>query len=281
MGDLKELFRLLRDGDKVERALAARELGKFEPSQEIIEVLIEALGDPYEWVRIRALESLRHHMPAKKEYAILLGKFYQLEDDPKVRATLVKTLAVCGEYGVSYILEALDDEDMRVKANAVEALEEIGYLPKLEKLLPLVSSGHRVRASVVKLLKKGKKDDIASKILEEMMKSGNVMDRIAAVYVIGEIKDNDKLDFVFEMAAVPEAHSCVIGALLKFENIEDEILKRIDSMSEEQLIAVFKVLSRVGTTKSVDKLKKISLTHESGYVRNEALETLEDITYRT
>lgn len=88
--------------------------------------------------------------------------------------------------GRQLLQEALDDEDYRVQANAIEALEAYGVL-SLDDLMPkLASPDNRVRANAVKaLLKVGTRD--AAETLLHMLSDDNRAQRISALWLVEQM----------------------------------------------------------------------------------------------
>ena len=126
-GDLYKLRRLreaLNDNNTAVRYLAANSL-KTLNCDGVVDALLFALTDSYEWIRIRAIEGLgdRQALEAVEPFMHYLDK----DSNPKVRATLVKHLGRFGELKlIPLIASYLDDDDARVRANAVEGL---GFYP--------------------------------------------------------------------------------------------------------------------------------------------------------
>jgi len=105
--------------------------------------------------------------------------------DERVRATLVKTLAVLGGVDeIPLIYRFLEDENPRVRANAIEALDLMNH-PNVYPVFVqwLSDSDNRVKANCLKALRKIGGDSV-NKILADMLRSEYTSYKESAIYVI-------------------------------------------------------------------------------------------------
>jgi hypothetical protein len=117
----------------------------------------------------------------------LVEHVYRLshDADPEVRSTAVAALGhLPGPVSSRLLRKALNDENVRVQANAVEAVERTGDADLAADLLPkLASPDNRVRANAVKaLLKLGIRE--AAITLLRMLRDPNRAQRISALWLI-------------------------------------------------------------------------------------------------
>ena len=141
------------------------------------------LADPEPRHRVRALR-----MAALLDLAGHFSEqFYQLSFDPDadVRSAAIIALShLPTATSQRLIRNALNDEDQRVRANAIEAVEAVGGTSVADKLLPMLTSkDNRVRANAVKaLLKLGVRQ--AAETLLRMLNDENRAHRISALWLI-------------------------------------------------------------------------------------------------
>lgn len=136
---------------------------------------------------------------------ILPGMLERLgrEKNPFIKATL---LAAVGKFGskneMDQIVPFLSDDDTRVIANAVEALETINNPKCVEHVIKLIShADNRVRANVVKAIWKFAHTNImANRLiidrLKEMMFSSKNLMRESAIFALGEIANDEALELL-------------------------------------------------------------------------------------
>ncbi len=279
--NLQMIVNFLMEGKREERVLAAQMLGKLE-GEDVAEYLIQALNDSYDWVRIRAAQSLKEVLKTVKKpeiYLDLLDRIYQVESDEKVKATLIKTVVTCKEEAIPFLLAALDEASPRLKANALEALMELNVVPEKEKLLPLAASNHRVKAALARLLDKSGDKKLAYKIFTEMKNSQNLIEKATAAYLIGQLGLIEEFDFLVNLLSVAETRKCAVNALIKLGNeIEEKLINYLsedcDKTDIETLLAAIEVLEKIGGKKSYYFLKKLALMSENGQIRERADEAL-------
>ena len=124
----------------------------------------------------------------KKQVGDVVAKLLD-SSNKRVRATAVKALGACGgPDAASRIEPLLKDPDPRVRANAVEVVEELKGADAKALLLPLLSDeNNRARGNAAKALwKLG--EESAQRTVMEMLKSGDPLMRMSALWVLGEIR---------------------------------------------------------------------------------------------
>lgn len=138
MADVETFIKDMQTGDYYSRATAARALGEL-GGEKAAAALIEALGDPDDWVKEYAAEALGKlaYGPAVKP----LGELLIESDNYKVRSSAVTALGKIGGDEARSLLEPLrDDADSWVREAAVNALQnlpkEASQMPPPEKPVP-------------------------------------------------------------------------------------------------------------------------------------------------
>jgi HEAT repeat protein len=128
------------EADPLLRIAAAKAVGRIDPKNKaVVPLLIEALKDKADKVRMRAVESLGDLGPQSQSAVAALVK--AANDDPTVRWAAIDALGQIGpgaEAAVPTLIEALKDASMR--GAAIDALGQIGRKaqaasPALEGLL--------------------------------------------------------------------------------------------------------------------------------------------------
>lgn len=162
-------------------------LAREVPAQQENEIL-ELLGHDASEVRLRGVLSAYGTRSPRLFEA--LTDLLRREDDPWVRASLVK--AVAGyrrRISLPLLMKYLDDPDGRVRANTVEALAELDNPVVTSRLAEMVDDPeHRVQSAVLTALGRGSSTsgDIRPRI-ESMLASEMVWLQASAVYVIQEL----------------------------------------------------------------------------------------------
>ena len=162
-----------------------RELGRhmLEAHPLATAILHRRLCDANNPDRIQALRMVGV-LDLAQDFAELI---YRLSKDPaaEVRSTAVILLGRLPTSTSQHLLQgALNDRDMRVQANAVEAVEATGNRTAIRDLLPkLSSSDNRVRANAVRaLLRLGVRE--AAETLLIMLQDNNRAQRASALWLI-------------------------------------------------------------------------------------------------
>lgn len=125
------------------------------------------------------------------------------ENNSFIRATLISAVGkLGGRNDMDALLPFVKDADARVVANVVQALESIGNPKCVEHIVKLVAhADNRVRANTVKAIWKFAHTNVtANRIvferLKEMMFSTRNQMRESAIFVLGEIGDDESIDLL-------------------------------------------------------------------------------------
>lgn len=175
------------------RSLAAITLTRLDP--ELDGRLRQVLASLEPGRRLQAVKIVQalHREPELQSVLLELVQ----DPDQRVRATVVKTLAILGdEPAVRALLGAVADFDRRVVANTVEAIEAVGFA-ELVGLLKIFTQhpNNRIRANAVKaLLLMGNRS--AEGVLRQMLASPQELMRLSATWVLGEIDHPQRLDWL-------------------------------------------------------------------------------------
>ena len=136
--------------------------------------------------KLRAIQILGL-LKNKKCTRIILTKLIY-DKDEKVRATVVNILSKVVDLRDDYniILSFLNDEDKRVKANTIEAIESLGS----KRLIPILlrfrhDSNNRIRGNVLKALYSLGYTDIEQDLID-MLNSNNFFMNASALWTISQ-----------------------------------------------------------------------------------------------
>lgn len=257
---LSALRRALDDPNQSVRYLAANALKNLK-CEGVVDALLFALTDPFEWVRIRAIEGLGDRQAAEAVEPFI----HYLDEDPdvKVRATLVKHLGRFGELRlIPVIAHHLADRDARVRANAIEGLGY--YAPELVEhiIRPFVEDDNaRIRANVAVVLAKGIDTEVSRGSIASMLASDNLFERMGAIYSIGETADETYLPILFKLlndsSYVIQRNVC--EAMVKFGiKLQGPLLKEIRlNKSEHFMLGAVRVLAQIADKKALKTLLKL------------------------
>ncbi len=117
-----------------------------------------------------------------------ITKVIKNTDDKKVKAISLRIIGLSrAKFTVPLLCECIKDPDKRVRANAVEALAELGSEEIIETIRPLLNDfDNRVKANTAKgLWKLGGARSL--QILREMISDNDKWMRASAAYALGEI----------------------------------------------------------------------------------------------
>ncbi len=120
------LIRALDDEEFFVRETAAKALGYLGPAAEpAVPALIDVLGDHRSFIRETAAQSLGYVGPRAKQAVLPLARALR---DQHLGPVAARALSRIGVAAVPALIEALDDENARVRKNAALALGQIGPL---------------------------------------------------------------------------------------------------------------------------------------------------------
>mgnify|MGYP001556448673 CR=1 FL=1 len=245
-----QLIQYLHGTDSEMRAQAALSLREHASNEEVREALLEILGDDERSVVVNSLLALKGC--DDEEVIGTLVDLFGVNSDEHVRATIMSAL-----HGATHLVDevvdvvqkALQDNDSRVRANAVECLSSIKIAKERRAaLLSLMvkDDDNRVRGNVA--LGFGSIDPTVSlDIMRTMLKSEDKWVRASAVYVGRFIKDKSIGDWLLSVLAT--------------EKDEDVVRNAVSSLYEHRASAL------------TDDLMAL-LAHETAKVRAGAVEVL-------
>ncbi len=155
-----------------------------------------------------------------------IRNLYQPETNPRIKAcvvTAVSRLALPDDDIVGFITQALHEEDARVRANAIEAIEKLNLPDVARLLLPMLKDeDNRVRANVIKAL--WNKDDQSKllEVLKEMSSDENPWMKASAVFVLDNVKIPGRIELLAVMSRDehPKIRQNARDALFRIDSID-------------------------------------------------------------
>jgi len=200
------------------------------------------LYDPDEKTRIEVIDNAsRISLLFDKRIVLssliaLLGK----EKSTFVLPSLIKNVGLLGDASVAFILVPyLKNEDSRVRANTVEALEYLNCEDVFPNILPLLKDlDHRVRANAAMALQAYGETN-ALKVIKGMLDSEEVWMRDAATFALGEIRNKDSAILLVDILKEESKYSICVKAVKGLEQIGGRIvlplvLKLRSSVTDER-----------------------------------------------
>jgi len=155
-----------------------------------------------------------------------IRNLYKKNTNPRIKAcivTSVSRLALPDDDILDFLTRSLRDNDSRVRANAIEAIEKLDLPDTTRLLLPMLKDeDNRVRANVIKAL--WNKDD-PGKLLEalkEMASDQNPWMKASAVFVLGKVRIPGRIELLAAMALEehPKVRENARQALFSFESTD-------------------------------------------------------------
>lgn len=140
---VEALVEALRDEDRFVRCHAADALRRIGDARSV-QPLVQALKDEYEIVRLYAMEGLGRVGDAAAVEPLIRVLNDEFREVPyeSLRKHVVEALAGVGEPAVEPLIEALKDEDVRVREAVAEALGGIGDERAADPLVHALEDGH-------------------------------------------------------------------------------------------------------------------------------------------
>ena len=171
-----------------------------------------------------AIETLGRIGDPSNLYAI--RNLYQSDTNPRVKAcivTAVSRLALPDDDIVGFLTRALHEDDARVRANAIEAIEKLDLPDVARLLLPMLKDeDNRVRANVIKAL--WNKDDQSKllDVLKEMASDSNPWMKASAVFVLDNVNIPGRIELLTVMAMEehPKIRQNAREALFKIDSLD-------------------------------------------------------------
>ncbi|GEM_PF-5318721 len=204
-------------------------------------------------------------------------------ENEKVRATAVNTLAAIGnENSAMLLLKSLEDDDARVRANAVEALEELfkkGYLSEkvlVDNLIKMLhDSNNRVKANAAMVLWRVGGVGILRVLEDMLLTSEHMWHRASAAFALGETKSILAIGILEKAAKDPDSpvRRNVAKALGKIKDPACiEVLKILkDDPALDVLVEVANALGNIGGVQAFNLLVHLA-SHPDDRVSSAAIE---------
>ncbi|MBU1105847.1 MAG: HEAT repeat domain-containing protein [Candidatus Riflebacteria bacterium] len=179
-------------GEIEDSAASSQIIGVFRhKNSELVALAVETLGRIGDPSNLGAIRNL-----------------YKPGGNPRVKASVVAAmgrLALPDDDIVGFLTRALQEEDSRVRANAIEAIEKLDLPDVARLLLPMLSDeDNRVRANVIKALWNKEDHDQLLEALKIMASDDNPWMKTSAVFVLDKVNIPGRLELLADMAA--EAH---------------------------------------------------------------------------
>jgi len=195
MGEIKDvrfipkLALALKDEDPEVRRNGVNALKRIE-SPNALPHLIPLLQDPNFEVRVHATLAISRCNPSKAP-EIIFPRLKE-EKNPNVRATIISCLGDSGKSNFNETIELyLDDEDPRVVANSIEALQKLikgAPYPKLSKKLNSLLSheDNRVKSNAIRALWNWNDYNVLDH-LQDLLNNNDPKYRQSGIFALGEI----------------------------------------------------------------------------------------------
>ncbi len=175
-------------GEIEDSSASSRIMGLFSHANpELVALAVETLGRIADPSNLGAIRNLYHP-----------------DTNPRIKAciiTAVSRLALPNDDIVGFLTQALREEDARVRANAIEAIEKLDLPDVTRLLLPMLKDeDNRVRANVIKAL--WNKDDQGRllEVLKGMAVDENPWMKSSAVFVLGNVTIPGRIELLSVMA---------------------------------------------------------------------------------
>ncbi|MBI2943363.1 MAG: HEAT repeat domain-containing protein, partial [Candidatus Wallbacteria bacterium] len=207
-------FRALKDRHSPESAAPLTEAGEDE-----IERLRLRLCHREAKARHAALRDIR---PSHRDLCEFLLDRIPLETDSHVKASMVLAAGMlAGPAHAHRLVACLKDEDARVRANAIEALEYAGDVTAVRVIGPYVTDlAPRIRANACKALRNFDRAKVQN-VLSGMVRSKDGWQRAAAVGALEELSGPEILPPLYELAAAEENLYLFVIALAAISKVPD------------------------------------------------------------
>jgi len=176
-------------GELEDSSASSQIIGVFRhKNPELVALAVETLGRIGDPSNLGAIQSL-----------------YKAETHPRIKACVVAAtgkLALPDDNVVSFLTRALQEEDARVRANAIEAIERLDLPDVTRLLLPMLNDeDNRVRANVIKALWNKESHDQLLAALKVMAIDDNPWMKASAVFVLDKVNIPGRLELLADMSA--------------------------------------------------------------------------------
>lgn len=156
------------------------------PNPELVALAIETLGKIGDASNLGAIRNL-----------------FQKNTHPRIKAcivTAVSKLALPDDDILEFLTQALREEDSRVRANAIEAIEKLDLPDITRLLLPLLKDeDNRVKANVIKALWNKEDQNRLLEVLKDMASAENPWMKGSAVFVLDKVNIPGRIELLAVM----------------------------------------------------------------------------------
>lgn len=130
----------------------------------------------------------------------VIKSLYKPEASPKIKSCILTAtgrLARADDNTFDFLTRALGEEDPRIRANAVEAIEMLGLADTARLLFPMLEDeDNRVRANVIKALWNKHDQRDLLKVIKDMTSSNSPWMQASAVFVLANVKVPGRVDLL-------------------------------------------------------------------------------------
>ena len=237
------------------RANVALALGRFPDPDRVVVPLIELIQDEQVFVVLDAIHGLGRTRNAGAARA-LVERYLKCEDNHIKAATLVSFGGIRSNETLAIVKQGLREKDDRVRANAVEAFQELVESPeaRVEALSGLLTdSNNRVRANAALAINCASPGR-AMEVLSSMVTSDDVWSRASGAYALGVLASPQSLDCLIKLLAVESETEVLIPAMKALDSLEkppvvQPVLKLLDHPAPAIRTRAARLLGRSGDPK--------------------------------
>lgn len=273
---------LLDDPDDEVKLAAAKTIGRT-GSDGAVERLVALLAHERPMVRLYAALALGRTRSDRATAP--LAELFQRDPDKRVRATCLVALGFTGNPKVVPLLVkvGLQDEDRRVRASAVESLGHFKFADAARfRIIEIVRAkcaeedDNRVKANAVLALHRlGDLEAVTH--LAGMVKSANKWVRASAAYVCGVIATPDTADALFSLARDPDVdvRLNVVRAMARIgaPRMIDRLVEALEDPDETVRRETYLAFGRIANAKAAPALNRL-LAHRDEVIRYLAAQAL-------
>lgn len=156
----------------------------------------------------------------------VIRNLYSKDTNPRIKAcivTAVSNLALPDDDILEFLTQALYEEDARVRANAIEAIEKLELPDVTRLLLPLLKDeDNRVRANVIKALWNKDDQNRLLEVLKDMAGNENPWMKSSAVFVLDKVNIPGKIQLLAIMTQDehPKIKQDAKDAIFRLDSLE-------------------------------------------------------------
>lgn len=265
----------LRDPVPPVRAEAARALGQLGDAT-VVDTLVELLGDPDYWTRLRAIEAIELLKP---DDPIALDSALR-DPSPEVRKRAAVALQRIGVLDAR--VEDLAKNERTTVERAMRTLVEMGRAGLIESILAhLEHPDLRVRSRITEILGRVN-DPYVLPALEPLLTDGEWPVRVRAVEAVGRIRPTNGLALAIPLLSDPEENvrSAAVAAVQSLGLGDDAeglaaVVRLFDTDNAEVRATVVKTVAFLEGA-PVDELVQRALLDPNHEVRLRALRAVEE-----